>query len=272
MVCALAACIAGGSVHAWNAIGHQVIMQIALDNMTEEAKKVSDYYNHALDVVYPPLSMVEASIWLDTIHYQGNVIWYNRMHYVNWGFSKDGTPIPAIESTNAVWAIDEALKNISSKYATRFDRGISWRILIHVAGDIHQPLHAGGLVSKEHPNGDLGGNLFPINASPIAKNLHSYWDKGGGYLVTKTRYKEDAIEKIAHEIEAQWPCDMPKMDVHPRYWLKESHKLAVNTVYNITPNSKPDALYQAQAINVSKQRMALAGCRLAAILNRLTTK
>ena len=56
------------------------------------------------------------------------------------------------------------------------------RFLVHIIGDIHQPLHTATLFSKLFPNGDLGGNAFNITypARKSLKDLHSYWDATAG--------------------------------------------------------------------------------------------
>jgi hypothetical protein len=50
------------------------------------------------------------------------------------------------------------------------------RLLLHYAGDIHQPLHATSRVNKEYPEGDRGGNSVALPSISGAKNLHSVWD------------------------------------------------------------------------------------------------
>jgi len=60
-----------------------------------------------------------------------------------------------------------------------------YRTLIHLVGDIHQPLHAVSRYTKAHPGGDAGGNLFYIKYNNI-HNLHALWDaqvglSDGGY-------------------------------------------------------------------------------------------
>src|ERR1700758_3364100 len=52
------------------------------------------------------------------------------------------------------------------------DRSMVW--LMHMVGDIHQPLHCLTRVSATHPDGDRGGNLVLLNGP--AKNLHFFWD------------------------------------------------------------------------------------------------
>jgi len=50
------------------------------------------------------------------------------------------------------------------------------RLIIHYAGDIHQPLHATSRVDHEFPKGDRGGNSFGLKSKDGAKNLHAVWD------------------------------------------------------------------------------------------------
>ena len=50
------------------------------------------------------------------------------------------------------------------------------RLLLHYAGDVHQPLHATARVDSDYPSGDRGGNDFKIPSVDGAKNLHAAWD------------------------------------------------------------------------------------------------
>lgn len=110
-------------------------------------------------------------------------------------------------STNP-WEIDQALTTVTSTKAAQLDRARQLRFLIHMIGDIHQPLHAAELYSDEFPSGDLGGNRcgalklhrvwhrFPSIVLPFRpayrytiagvtqKNLHSYWDSGANTWAT----------------------------------------------------------------------------------------
>ena len=42
------------------------------------------------------------------------------------------------------------------------------RFLIHVIGDIHQPLHASTFFSDEYPDGDMGGNKFYVTYKNVS--------------------------------------------------------------------------------------------------------
>lgn len=60
-------------------------------------------------------------------------------------------------STNP-WEINQAIATITNTRAAELDKARQLRFLIHMVGDIHQPLHAATLYSNEFPRGDLGGN------------------------------------------------------------------------------------------------------------------
>ena len=65
----------------------------------------------------------------------------------------------------------------------------------------------------------------------------------------------------------KWPCDPNAMVNSPRAWSVESFQLAVDKAYSIKPYQKPDQNYQAMVQDVVKQRIAIAGCRLAQVFN-----
>lgn len=54
-------------------------------------------------------------------------------------------------------------------------RSLALRLLITYVGNAHQPLHNLERVDKEHPEGDHGGYLFPLESRGYVKNLHDLW-------------------------------------------------------------------------------------------------
>lgn len=256
-------------VFSWNALGHRLVAQIAYNHMTAHAKQVFNQYNQSMDKVYKPQTWANAAVWLDTLRYQ-DVAWFSTMHYVDMPFSDSPRQLPAVQDINALWAMRQSKRLLLNKYATDFDKGTALRVILHIVGDLHQPLHTATRISNEFPQGDRGGNLVPVNTHRIAKNLHTYWDRGGGLLMTKRRYTDIQVTKTTSNIEARWPCHLSMMDINPSHWVLESHALAVNKVYKELPeNNVPDKYYQRLTKKITEQQLALAGCRLAAILNQI---
>lgn len=262
----LAGCLLPFQTFAWNALGHQLIAQIAYDYLTPHARATFNHYNHALDKEYRADSFINAAVWLDSLRHH-DVNWFNSLHYIDWYFTEDGSLLPSPQPVNAVWAIKEARRILNSKKSNEFEKGFSLRILLHVVGDLHQPLHAASRVSKSMPAGDRGGNKVALRKNPIADNLHLYWDKGAGLLIGK-RFSQSQIMTMAANIEKRWPCK-PGLDNKPMHWAQESHDLAVKYVYTLKNNAIPTAQYQRNAQRITEQRLALAGCRLAAMLNQI---
>ena len=217
------------TVFGWNALGHRLVAQIAY-HLTPKARDVFNQYNRAMDKVYRPQSFVNAAVWLDTLRYQ-DINWFASMHYIDRPFSHDGSQLPPLQEVNALWAIENATHVLSNKYATDFDKGVAVRVILHVVGDIHQPLHAATRVSAQFPKGDRGGNLMLLGRNPVAKNLHSYWDKGAGLLVTKRRLSPYQLSRRALNIERRWPCKATVADLNSNHWADESNALAINIVY-----------------------------------------
>lgn len=249
------------SAFSWNAEGHRIIAQIAYSKLSPHAKHLFNKYNRSLDSVYKPQNIINAAVWLDTLRYQ-DIFWFSAMHYIDIPFSDDGTPLPPIQDINAILAIDNARRVLLNQYSTDFDKGIALRILLHVVGDIHQPLHAITKVSASHPKGDRGGNLMLLKSNKIAKNLHTYWDRGAGLLIVKKNYRPDSILHRVKIIAKEFPCNSQSHDLRPQQWAKESHALAINTAYTLPINQQ----YQARAKRITAQRLGLAGCRLAGLL------
>ena len=130
-------------------------------------------------------------------------------------------------------------------------------------------MHAATRISTQHPQGDRGGNLVKLGKNPVAANLHSYWDKGAGSLIGEKAFKHKQIVKMASDIELNFSCSFSDMELNPSRWAGESHQLAVNVAYKIKSGDFPDKKYQDTAKKITEQRVASAGCRLAALLNNI---
>ncbi len=257
---------------AWSATGHYVITKIAYDNLSMHAKH---RINHILKTIDPkhPLEqkLLYSSSWPDTLKYHG-ISAFNHCHYINYPINHGGkakTP----SKYNLVWAINQTLQTIKSPKSNEIEKAIALRFLIHLEEDAHQPVHCSSLYSKKFPNGDRGGNLYHIE-SHIAKNLHALWDRGVGSLTNKRGkpLKKREWQELASKIQAQHPKNKLKAkinDLTPDAWVKESFNIANNFVYKIKPLEKLRKDYIAKGKEISKYRLALAGYRLATMLNQI---
>jgi hypothetical protein len=135
--------------------------------------------------------------------------------------------------------------------------------LIHLVGDIHQPLHTLARFDQLRPNGDRGGNAVLLNSG----NLHSYWDSRLGTSETD-RFLGQLIETI------QQRHSKPRsLDMNPEHWAREGFDLR-NQVYGFTGDGtqrSPAILSDAYSVSSRERayaRAAVAGYRLAEFLNQ----
>lgn len=267
MSMAIGVLLAYSPANAWNSVGHRVAAQIAYDHLTPHSKKTFNHFNQALNQIYKPESIVNAAVWLDRLRFK-DITWFNEIHYIDAYFTNDDSSLPTASHTNALTGIDKASKILLSNRANYFDKGVALRVLIHVIPDIHQPMHAASLVNQVTPDGDMGGNLYEIGQNNVASNLHGFWDEGAGLLKHNKRVTRKHIRTIARGILKDFPCDSFKINDSPKAWADESHHLAKTVAYQIKRRDVPKKEYVEKVQQITRQRLAQSGCRLATYLNQ----
>ena len=289
---------------AWGPVGHRVVARIAASLLTPEAKaKVAKI----LDVDPPNASAVaealaDAAEWPDSVarhKYEQSQEW----HFVDLGVKPDA------KKDGALWASDSTAFAKLVKYFGSVKRGdqdelepaSDLEFLVHLVGDIHQPLHAA-------TNRDRGGNCLFVTfrtseGDPSArKKLHGTMDSGiledrrgvndrtiARQLLRDSRAK---IEAEMNNARAQLAADPAKTI---RTWIEESRGLAVTELYGkLTPavpklvtspvssdchDAAPE--FKGKTWNLAKagtdraaklidQQLSAAGARLAALLNAVS--
>jgi len=297
-VCALLLA-APASAFAWHDTGHMVAAQITYLRLTPEAKARVDallvtpqgrrpliylcagYYTpETCEKTYDP---VQIAVWMDDFRGDSLNDPYAPWHYIDFRPIFDGIPERSnvgAEPENILsrinWAINTLRKGTGSNRTDAETLGF----LYHLVGDVHQPLHAATRYSAARPDGDAGGNGFRIQMPPEARisNLHAFWDSAAGqfgYMSPKRPLDQagkDRIRTIAEGIMKEFPAEtLPDWkDLDPHTWVVESNTLARQVVYrNVTEGQTPSKSYTDAAQKLSRQRLALAGYRLAGVLNAL---
>ncbi len=262
---------------AWDSVGHRIIAQIAYDQLTPQAKKAVDGLTNVMfHSRYPESRFLKASTWPDQIKSQTTQ--YNAWHYIDLPFDRSGgVSDHVIASDNVVWAILHAEKIVEDNNESQNRRAKYLSFLIHFIGDIHQPMHCVTLYNTHFPQGDQGGNLYPI-VSPIATNLHALWDRGLGLFISpkgEYQFHYDQVEQIARQWMAQYPKSFFAVQLQattPQQWAMESHQIAVTFAYSLPIDAEPSQQYIQQGQTIVREQIVLAGDRLAMVLNRVRLK
>lgn len=291
-------------VLAWNDFGHKAIAYIAYEDLTPQAKErvnaiLAKHPQHEalvgrvkkLDAEL--LAFMGAATWPDMLRSESNPLHAtdhrSQWHYINLPLSFDGTkgPEPRFECKtgsdpeNVLQAIDKCEADLRDPKLSDEDKAkrICW--LMHLVGDLHQPLHAVALFRKDLPKGDRGGNLLWIGFDEKPINLHSFWDNVLGESKSAERVKEKAEAlRTRKGLRREDLAKTLKADT-ARAWADESAVLAKSTAYldgkldATVAESRPATApalpkgYVTAAEKAADERAALAGYRLADRLNRL---
>lgn len=105
---------------------------------------------------------MEAAVWADDIK-ENNVSYFDNYHFTNvvydpeYMFKSMSDYQRDINSINIVGHCLAVLK--TNKHGVTFERAFMARYLLHLVGDIHQPLHCTNMFNSTLKNGDLGGIL-----------------------------------------------------------------------------------------------------------------
>jgi S1/P1 Nuclease. len=191
-----------------------------------------------------------------------DLLMHKYWHFIDTPFSTDGTPLPPIPTPNAqerIALFRTVLASSSPDELKSYD--LVW--LLHIVGDIHQPLHASTRVSQPHPDGDAGGNLVKLDCAKC--ELHFFWDDLLG-MQNDLKTVVNGARKLPE------PQDALVAKTDEKDWIAESFQEAQQVVYAppVGPGNgpyTPTLEYKKSAGKLAKQRVALAGARLAKLLN-----
>ena len=193
-------------------------------------------------------------------------------HFVDEPFSTDNTPLQPAKVPNAQDRIATFRATLPpNSGATEDIRSYDLVWLEHLVGDIHQPLHATSRFSHDLPDGDAGGNEVKIHCGQVhrcgASELHAYWDD----LLGPDETTAEDVEVVADSLRDADATAAAVTD--ESVWVKESFTAAKSVVYKSPPignGEGPFTLthgYDTKAKALADKRVALAGARLANMLN-----
>ena len=155
-------------------------------------------------------------------------------------------------------AVTEITEKLKSGKLTPDEETLNLKMLIHLVGDMHCPMHLGRL-------SDLGGNRRPVRFFNRETNLHSVWDTNLPEAVHNWSYTEwkEQIDRLsddeAAEITAGEPAD----------WVKETHDICKEIYASSPEGTKIEYDYIFKYTPVIEKQFLRGGHRLARLLNEI---
>jgi hypothetical protein len=282
---------------AWNDKGHMVVAQLAYQRLTpaqrESVAGILRQHPHwqELLIAERPDNVPEdqwafwrAATWPDWVKHHQEQFSHPKWHYVDFPFVPPGSAVHAEshqpKEENILTALPMCVDKVRT--ATGQERAINLCWMIHLIGDIHQPLHCVSLFCEQFPKGDVGGNdsLYRLGSHRIIK-LHPFWDDLLGKGPTPTTVNRGAQEAQA-ALDANRAEVTREEQANPSFesWAKESYALAVAYAYvngkvipavadrRKEPSEVPEVpeSYAEQAGLIARVCIAKAGERLAGVM------
>lgn len=310
------------TAYPWANPGHMAVAGIAYDELsTSERSKVVTIMQH-----HPDLGLITegfpGGIPDDRAFFMAAATWPDRSkqskEYANNGYEEHepavtsvkfdkkmhkgyhfiDTPLwlgqgptpqlPEVPKVNAVGVVNVLVSQLHSNEdgsAKAYD--LFW--LLHLVGDLHQPLHAVSGVTDTYPDGDVGGNRVKLVEVKGETELHAFWDDIPGksakadrktHLPRLDKDVETADSFIELARKASLGSNATSGNLDPAAWAAESYEIAKQDVYDIdlsvshsgdndTLQAHIDEDYSTAATKDAKKRVHLAGHRLALILKQI---
>ena len=236
------------NAYSWGPTGHRVIGEIAENHLSKKAQK-------EVKLLLGHHSLAEVSTWMDEIRSDSSYDYTHSWHY---------TTIPDGQSYNSrgntqgqlVEHIELMISTLKSTDSSRDSKVQALKFLVHLVGDLHQPLHVG--------NGeDRGGNDIKVKFFYESSNLHRVWDSG---MINHKLYSYTELAAIIdHTSEnqvSQW------LEGSSATWAEECMQYR-EQVYDFDDPDRLGYEYVYRNWNLLEQQLLKAGIRLAGILNSI---
>ncbi|HMJ45701.1 MAG TPA: S1/P1 nuclease [Ferruginibacter sp.] len=240
---------------AWSLLGHRIVGQIA-DHYLTPAAKVQ------VGKILGNESIAMASNWPDFIKSDTNYNYLSTWHYIN---IKGGMQYADVKSfliadtaTDAYTKINFLVKELKKRNLPPKDKILYLRLLIHIVGDIHQPLHVG------RPE-DRGGNSIKVLWFNVPYNLHQVWDQ---QLVNSQQLSYTEYTKA---IDFTTKAQRAALQKEPMYdWFWQSYQVAEKIYADVKmPDEKLGYNYEFKYIETLNQQLLKGGVHLAGLLNTI---
>ena len=235
----------------WGKKGHRVTGHIAEQHLTKKARKK---INKLLD----GHSLAFVSTYADEIKSDRSFSEYSPWHYVNYPLGTLYKDSEKSEHGDIVAAIATCQAVIKDANSSKDDKIFHLKLLVHLIGDLHQPLHVGR-------GEDKGGNDIQVRWFNDGSNLHKVWDTnmiesyGMSYEELGDELLQSTTKQEKQKIQAGLVID----------WVEESHVLATKLYGSAKVGEKLSYRYSYENNPLLFDQLKKGGLRLAKVLNEL---
>ena len=193
-----------------------------------------------------------ASTWMDELRGDSKYDFMKKWHYIN--IDKGNKYDTTIENgNNVVKQLEIAIKNLKNRSKlSKEEINLNIKVLFHLMGDLHQPLHVGY-------GSDRGGNDVKVTYNGKLLSLHRIWDTD--IIESKKNTTEDILSKLSQTPKRKLK-KMAKGDI--LQWFTES-RTSLDIAYSYTEVISDD--YINKTYPIVENLLLEGGVRLGKELN-----
>lgn len=232
--------------NAFGSQGHKIVIDIAMQYLNPAAKK------KVLQIL-GSTSTRSAANWMDSMRDDPAYKFMKPWHFIN--IEKGKTYQPG--TNNIIWELERVYADLQHpEKLSNKARKEELMILIHLMGDLHQPLHVGY-------RSDRGGNDVPVEYKGFKTDLHHFWDSD---IIWNQHVTTESCLKLSTTSSKTIAKTKFKPSQFVTY-MNESRALLPN-LYAFS-GGKIDQNYVTKNKQVIMLQLLRAGQRLAIVLNQL---
>jgi hypothetical protein len=238
--------IISGQSFGWGPTGHRVTGLIADKYLNKKTRK-------ALETILQGESLAMASTWMDEVRSDPKYDYMSDWHWVSIPAGQSYEQSIKNPQGDVIQTLERVIRELKTKKLTTQQQLEHVRILIHLIGDIHQPLHVSAL-------DDTGGNEVKITWFNSNSNLHRLWDSDmiDDSKLSYTELAQSLNRPSEAELQAWQKSSVISWAVENLSYQKQ--------VYDYG-NGKVGYRYAYINYPVVRHRLLQAGIRLAGVLN-----
>lgn len=232
----------------WSKTGHRVVGDVAQDYLSRKARK-------AIDALLDGQNLAAVSNFADEIKADRKYSEYSAWHYVNFPADKEYRDVEPSEYGDLVIGINKCIEILTSQESSKEDKAFYLKFLVHLIGDLHQPMHIGRLEDK-------GGNDIQLQWFGRGSNLHRVWDSN---MIDDYGMSFTELSNSLPKLTKQQVKQIQQGDIYD--WIEETQEITNEVYDSVAVGEKLGYQYSYRWWGTVENQLLKGGIRLAAVLN-----
>lgn len=232
----------------WSRTGHRVIGEVAQEHLSRKARK-------AIMRLLEGEGLAEVSNYADAIKSDTSYRKFSPWHYVNFPADKNYTDVVPSPQGDVVMGIQHCIAVLKDPNSSREAQVFYLKMLVHLVGDLHQPMHVGRAE-------DRGGNDIQLQWFDRGTNLHRVWDAN---LIDDYGMSYSELAASLPRWSAAEKRAVQQGDVYD--WVEEVQEVTNRVYASVEVGEKLYYRYRYLWWDTVEEQLLRGGLRLAAVLN-----